>query len=299
MPLVDRYLIVDWSAANTPKLGKDSIWICEARRQGKSVALETPINIPTRAQAIEIFQNQAEQTIKMGQRLFAGFDFPFGYPAGTTSILTGTATGTANWASLWKKLHANIDDNDHNQSNRFDLAAEWNRQKFETPMYWGAPHQHHYDGLPHKKPVGDAFSAQEMRIVEMVQRPAKSVWQLAYSGAVGSQAMLGMARLEGVRQALGQACAVWPFETAFTENLIKPIILAEVYPSMFSVTTRAGEVKDAAQVRNVAALFARADINGELLRLMSAPPILSTSSKTKVLREEGWIVGAGHAIDPV
>ena len=34
MPLFDRYAIVDWSAANTPTTGKDSIWIALAEREG-------------------------------------------------------------------------------------------------------------------------------------------------------------------------------------------------------------------------------------------------------------------------
>ena len=46
MPLFDTYIIVDWSAARTPKTGRDSIWICRLGLDG-----ETVVNPPTRAAA--------------------------------------------------------------------------------------------------------------------------------------------------------------------------------------------------------------------------------------------------------
>ena len=40
MPLFDQYMIIDWSAANSPKRGKDSIWIARADRKATVHALE-------------------------------------------------------------------------------------------------------------------------------------------------------------------------------------------------------------------------------------------------------------------
>ena len=41
--MFDSFVIVDWSAANMPRVGRDSIWIC--RRCGDH---ETLVNPPTR-----------------------------------------------------------------------------------------------------------------------------------------------------------------------------------------------------------------------------------------------------------
>ena len=41
--MFDSFVVVDWSAANLPKVGRDSIWIC--RRCGDD---ETLVNPPTR-----------------------------------------------------------------------------------------------------------------------------------------------------------------------------------------------------------------------------------------------------------
>ena len=48
MPLFDRYIAVDWSAANSPKRGKDSIWICEFGPEGQVPS----VNPPTRQAAM-------------------------------------------------------------------------------------------------------------------------------------------------------------------------------------------------------------------------------------------------------
>ncbi len=49
MPLFDRYIAVDWSAANSPKRGKDLIWIGDLGPAGR-VPSENP---PTRHVAMD------------------------------------------------------------------------------------------------------------------------------------------------------------------------------------------------------------------------------------------------------
>ena len=36
--MFDTFLIVDWSAARTPKTGRDSIWICRHAPDGETVS---------------------------------------------------------------------------------------------------------------------------------------------------------------------------------------------------------------------------------------------------------------------
>ncbi len=288
--LFDTYVVIDWSAANAPKRGKDSIWIGEVRREQGRVRTKAPVNVPTRSEALARLTALFKTELAAGRRVFAGFDFPFGYPQGAAKIIAGTAR----WSALWAALADAIQDDDANRSNRYLLADRWNAEKFKTPHYWGRPHQHRYDNLGAKKPTGAAFRRREFRIVERWRPPAKSVWQLAYNGAVGSQAMLGMVRLATLRDSFRDACAVWPFETRWAEALEKPIAITEVYPSMFEPQFRKGDVKDAAQVRTVAKTYAALDQQGALHPLLSRPPGLKDLDNKKVLREEGWIVGAGH-----
>ncbi len=293
-PLFDTYLIVDWSAANTPKRGKDSIWIAEARRSARSVRVKAPVNPATRSEAMALLTDLIRRDIDRGKRVFAGFDFPFGYPAGAAAMIAGRP----GWEALWEALAASIQDGDDNTSNRYALADAWNATKFTKPLFWGRPHQHVYDSLSAKKPTTAAFRDIEFRIVEGWQPPAKSVWQLAYNGAVGSQALLGIARLENLRRTFEKDAAVWPFETMWNAKLDAPVIIAEVYPSMFEPRYEPGDVKDEAQVRTVATVFARSDANGALRKLLAKPDGLPLADARRVIAEEGWIVGAGHSKDP-
>ncbi|MEL6919491.1 MAG: precorrin-8X methylmutase [Pseudomonadota bacterium] len=271
--LIDRYLIVDWSAANTPKTGKDSIWF--ALHDGTQVVrLENP---RTRVAAMESIKSICRETISSGDRLLAGFDFAFGWPEGATaSLLSPQSQGYAAWQHLWRFLAENIEDHENNNNNAFELAGRLNQN---GAPFWGHPHQHknQYPGLGPRKPVGRCVP--EWRQVERVAKGAKSVWQLAYNGAVGRQSLLGIAHLEKLRKAFAGDVAVWPFEP-----LDKPLMLAEIYPSLFNVKPKEREVLDAAQVRTLAERFAALDAEGRLEPLLEVPD----ASRS----EEGWIIGA-------
>ncbi|MEO1251580.1 MAG: hypothetical protein AAFW81_04445 [Pseudomonadota bacterium] len=288
--LFDVYLIIDWSGANSPKRGKDSIWVAEVARNKGRIRSTTPVNPPTRAHAMALLAQRIDRHLGKGQRVFAGFDFPFGYPAGAAKTLTGRS----GWRALWTMLAREVEDGEDNASNRFALAARWNEERLRAPHFWGRPHAREIPGLPATKPTGAAFRSREYRIVERWRPPAKSVWQLAYNGAVGSQAMLGMARLEALRKSYRSCCAIWPYETRWASRLDRPLTIAEVYPSMMTPKLKPGEVKDAAQVRTVASAYARLDSDGAFGDMLARPAGLSAKDNRAVLAEEGWIVGAGH-----
>lgn len=298
MPLFDRYLIVDWSAANTPRRGKDSIWL--ALFDG--VSLTSLENIATRSAAMERIRSVLFDTLANGKRLLCGFDFAFGYPAGMSDRITGGD----DWRSLWERFHLLLKDEPDNRSNSFELAAQINREVFDQENaggpYWGHPHQHvqRYEGLSPTRNAPVFDQVPEFRRVEGIAKGAKSVWQLAYNGAVGRQAMLGIARLQTLRLApeLADHLAIWPFETGFAEDLEKPLILCEVYPSLFPVDPDLHRIKDAAQVASVAERFARLDEKSALHELLDAPAFLKGKDRKVVEAEEGWIVGAGHDLEP-
>ena len=59
MTLFDRYIAVDWSAANGAHRGKDSIWIAEREPEGDRPSL----NPPTRADAMTLLVERVGQQL--------------------------------------------------------------------------------------------------------------------------------------------------------------------------------------------------------------------------------------------
>lgn len=280
--LFDRYIAVDWSAANTPRRGRDSIWI------GDSAA--DALNPPTRHEAMAILTDRLLAARAAGQRVLVGFDFVFGYPEGAAEAIAGAG----GWSALWAYLaHAVVDEPD-NSSNRFHVAAAINR-RLAAPHYWGHPHQHRYEHLWPRRPAAYA-GIPERRRAEAFARTAQPVWKLTGVGAVGSQSLLGIARLAGLRRhpVLGPQLAIWPFDTGFAEDLTRPITVVEIYPSLFPLVDPAVTPKDRAQVETCVSRFAALDADGQLRAFLGAPPNLSPAERDVLLREEGWIAGVGH-----
>ncbi|EFL90685.1 precorrin-8X methylmutase [Ahrensia sp. R2A130] len=297
MPLYDRHVIVDWSAANTPKRGRDSIWLCAmeiAKGQVSETALE---NISTRDQAMTRLYEMIDEALAADKRLCIGLDFAFGYPRGGAKRMTGQGR----WDKVWNHLAAQVEDDDTNKSNRFDLAARLNRETFDDLQgpFWGLPNGHNgrYPGLGPKRPSYDALP--EKRLVEQRVPRAQPVWKLAYTGSVGSQTLLGIARLAALRARYGSKVAVWPFETDFAEKLEAPVLITEVYPSLMAARAESGLPKDAIQVRTLCSRFAGLDSRDGFAEHLACPSSLSDDDRKIVLAEEGWIVGASTGLaDP-
>jgi len=127
----DRFVVVDWSANSTPKLGRDSIWAAVRERAGET----TLTNLPTRAAAgdflVELFDSDQRATT------LVGVDFSLGFPAGTAAALG--STGTA-WSEMWALLADCISDDERNRNNRFAVAADLNdRITGGAAPFWGCP----------------------------------------------------------------------------------------------------------------------------------------------------------------
>ena len=271
-----RVIVLDWSAANVPRRGKDSIWIGEA---GGSAA--PPVNPPTRAAAQAYLAARIAAALAAGERLLIGADFPFGYPSGFSEMITGQPGALPLWA--WLSRH--LTDTDTNSSNRFRLAARINARLPGIGPFWGRPAGLDLPGLPARGTERHGHGLPEWRHADRLARGAQSVWKLFTTGSVGSQALTGIPRLEALRHAFPGQIAVWPFEPARRA----PVVLAEVFPSLINarVAAAAGYAcKDAAQVD----LLARA-----LHRLGDGiAPLLQPDATPQVLLDEGWILGLGH-----
>jgi precorrin-8X/cobalt-precorrin-8 methylmutase len=288
----DRYVAVDWSAANSPVTGKDSVWIGEAVHTVSGIELRPSRNPRTRSAAMAEIEDILGDALSRRERVMLGFDFVFGYPAGAAKALTGER----GWRALWWQLAGLVEDGDDNRSNRFEVAAHLNLQLADAGHhYWGHPPGREYVGLAPTRPVASYAEIAERRIAEDWSKGPQPVWKLTGAGSVGSQSMLGIARLERLRRdpRFAEHIAIWPFETGFEVDLSRAIIVVEIYPSLIDprpdVTPR-----DRAQVEGCVVRFAELDAAGMLVDILASPPGLSDRDREDILAEEGWIAGVGR-----
>ena len=234
-----------------------------------------------------------------GRRVLVGFDFPFGYPAGVAERLTGERSAFA----LWKWLATRIEDGERNDNNRYAVATEINRAYPGVGPCWGRPEGWDYPDVPFLGTDVQSRDAHpsERRIADRQAKGAKTVWQLAGAGSVGSQTLLGIPALERFRAApsLRGHVAVWPFEGGL-DVPVKPVVLAEVYPSLLREAVKAqtgpNDIRDCVQVRVNADAFASLDAAGRLETLFAGPQQLAPEQREQVVREEAWILGLGFEV---
>ncbi|MEL6196479.1 MAG: cobalamin biosynthesis protein CbiG [Pseudomonadota bacterium] len=296
--LFDLHVVVDWSAASAPARGSDSLWMA-AHHPDSRVVIANP---PTRRDAEEALVTLLREAVAGGQRVLVGFDFPFGYPAGAAAVMAGPGQ-PGDWRGVWARLADAIEEGARNANNRMAVASALNAEFGSGPgPFWGCHAGAATETLsPTKTPFPYVGWLSETRAVDARVKAVSSCWQLAYNGTVGGQALTGIAMLERLRRLsdLGPHLTVWPFETGLTPPEGPGIVLAEIYPSLVAGAVAAGrrdgEVKDRAQVRLLATAFATLDRQGALAPLFEGPPdALDAETAAQVVREEAWILGAGH-----
>ena len=276
--------MVDWSAASKPTTGKDSIWI--GLHAGGRTTVE---NIPTRHAATARLRALALDAIAAGERLLIGFDFPFGYPTGVAQHVTGNPQALA----LWDWLAERIKDAKDNSNNRFEISSRINRLYPGLGPFWGRPAHWDHPAIPTKARERHGEHPPERRLADRTAKGAKTVWQLAYAGSVGSQVLLGLPRLHQLRQdpELTGHVQVWPFETGLVPPSA-PVVIAEIYPSLIKPDPSEA-IKDAGQVRTVADWLAGLDRDGALSALFHGPEDASPEARRHIATEEAWILGLG------
>lgn len=280
--IFDRVLVVDWSASATPATGPgpNTIWVGDA--SGDAV---TARHFATRHAAEGWLAAEIATARDAGQRLLVGFDFAFGYPAGFAARLTGQASARA----VWRWLADHITDDAQNANNRFAVAAAINARMGDCGPFWGVPADAASAALAMKKPPFPCAGLAEMRAPDTAIKGAKSVWQLAGAGSVGSQSLTGLPAVHRLSQ--NDGVAVWPFD-APDRVAAAPVVLAEIYPSLLRDAVRAqvaqGWIPDAAQVRLLALSLWRLSRTGAMAALLAPPD-------HPALAEEGAVLGATHA----
>ena len=302
MPVFHTHIVVDWSARSkrSPvKPTKDAIWWAVARVNGGSVALCEPEYARTRHDTVQRLVRLIADELDKGRHVLVGFDFPFGYPQGVAAHVTGE--GSVSPLAMWGWLADRIKDAPNNANNRFRVAAAINKCYPGIGPCWG---RHASWACPDVPTKGSARTRQdchppERRIADQCAAGAKTVWQLAYAGSVGSQVLVGLPAVKGLIEEprIAGRAAVWPLQTDLRTPKA-PVVIAEVYPSLLreeiGERMRAGEIPDCAQVRVNAEAFARLDVDGGLPPLFSGASWLTHEQRRLVKSEEAWILGLGH-----
>jgi precorrin-8X/cobalt-precorrin-8 methylmutase len=298
--LFDLYVMVDWSAAATPKLGADSIWIAALGRNRRALRPVLLENLATRRDAAAVLRALFIGSVARQERVLAGFDFPLGYPAGLAKRL---GLSGAPWRAIWGEIARLLVDAPDNRNNRFSVVAELNRRLTgEAYPFWGCPARVAGSFLQpkhHRRHSADGFP--EHRLVDRRMRGPQPGWKLAGTGSAGGQALTGIPVLRALRDdpALRGHIQVWPFETGLAApagGRHAGVMMAEIYPSLVPAPRRAGEVKDSAQVRHLAAHFAALDAHGDLADLLAGDPSLTKAEQRAVERKEGWVLGVGSEV---
>jgi precorrin-8X/cobalt-precorrin-8 methylmutase len=297
MPLFDRYIAVDWSANNSPKSGKDSIWSALASHATGEVQTE---NHPTRHAAETWVLRELIASVRAGQRVLTGLDFPYGYPNGFAAALGGDGTP---WQDTWRYIASRIEDDEHNISNRFQVAAEINAKLGHNAPFWGRPAHLALPDLPAKKavvyrgasePGGLSEWRQAEEYLHRLRTTPQSVWKLAYNGSVGSQTLVGIPVLHRLRNHddLRNVSHVWPFEVGVPSLPpgIPAVIHAEIWPSIVPFDHESGSCRDEQQVRAVVKRWRELDGEDRLGDWFSTP------DDDRVRREEGWVLGVPSAL---
>jgi precorrin-8X/cobalt-precorrin-8 methylmutase len=289
--MFDTVIMVDWSAASVPRLGRDSIWLCR-----RDIAGEALLNAPTRHAARVLLAEWLAAAREQNHRVLLGFDFPFGYPAGFAARL---GLSGLPWRSVWDEIASLVEDDENNRNNRFDVAEALNRRISGSGFpFWGcpaAPARTHLQGKHHRRHHSDGLA--ERRIVDLYIPSAQPCWKLLGVGSVGGQALTGIPVARALRDdpRWCDQAQVWPFESGLNPPPEAPIVMAEVYPSLWAVERGPEETKDAAQVRAVAGYLAARDRAGELAALFVGDPRLSSTQRDVVEREEAWTLGVTAA----
>ena len=132
------------------------------------------------------------EAVRRGDRVLAGFDFPFGYPAGFAARL-GLA-GAPPWRATWDEIASLIEDDERNRNNRFEVGASLNERVSGGRFpFWGCPAgaAGRFLGPTHHR-GHDAEGLAEKRLIDTWMVGAQPCWKLAYTGSVGSQVLTGI-----------------------------------------------------------------------------------------------------------
>jgi precorrin-8X/cobalt-precorrin-8 methylmutase len=312
MPLFDAYVMVDWSASNRRRAGRqDCIWIAHGPRTAGDPFTVSP---PSRTNAEQLIRAQLEPIVAAKQgRVLICADFGYGYPTGFASLLSKSGCDEVPpWRIVWQYLKKHVQDDlgtkpgrqPTNRSNRFEVASGINAalSSPNSPRpFWCLFKAGSYDCVPQKRPPPLVWADENIELLRITDRRAESdsPFRLFGTGSVGGQVLTGIPRLESIRfdPEFAGCSAVWPFETGWapiTGTWLDPnvrVVHAEIYPSVRAPLS--DTIKDRGQVRAMWHWARDLDARNLLINEFAIPPGITSGSREDIVirSEEGWILG--------
>src|SRR5262249_16615622 len=127
------------------------------------------------------------------------------------------------------------------------------------------------------------FRVTEQRAASSKKARPQPVWKIAYAGAVGGQTMTGVPAIAKLQEKFPEM-RVWPFELplkTLTEDDLGGVrvVVAETLRGMGSAKPEAAEIRDEAQVRQLAEWLAERDASGKMGALFNPDHALSPADK--------------------
>ncbi len=284
MTMFNGYIMVDWSAANRPTTGANSIWVAELIGGKKNIE-----NFSTREETYDYLIDIISKT-KEKQRLLIGLDFAFGYPADAYDKFNceNKNVKNKNWKYLWTLISAQITDNHRNKNNRFEVAGKLNTHFKGGNPFWGHNVAHNFNNLVNNPPPENygIVLPREKRCIDTLTN-GKSVWNIYNPGSVGSQTLMGIPTLQKLKER--GDCCVWPFQDLDETKHV----IAEIYPSIWDIQGD-HDINDANQAYTVAKNIAYLDKNELLQNFLNAPFDYERDNKINegdITKKEGWMLG--------
>jgi len=234
MPLFDFYIMVDWSGGARRRGGRsDTIWIAHGPTIADAPLTDSPFS---RTEAIHLIHSLLVNEIESERRVLLCFDFAYGYPvdfAAALQSVTGKSDSDLPWLLVRQYLSEQIKDDEgtapdakpSNRSNRFEVANQINARLSADPKvagpFWCASPEAAYRYIPQNRPTepfqtAQGYAVKGLRLADKRARSG-SPFRLFGTASVGSQSLMGIARLHQLRNdyKLSAVSAVWPFETGW------------------------------------------------------------------------------------
>jgi hypothetical protein len=113
MPLLDFYIMVDWSGGARRRGGRaDAIWVAFGPRTGDAASTVSPHSW---TEAIQLVESILDKTVRSTQGVLLCSDFAYGYPvdfAAALQAVTGKSDRDLPWNTVWQYLSEHLKDDE-------------------------------------------------------------------------------------------------------------------------------------------------------------------------------------------
>lgn len=252
----DRYIGIDYSGAETPDSGLNSLRVYEASPDQEAVEVRGA-SVPKVNWARRAIAEWLLETLGRPQPTLVGIDHGFSFPL--------------------------------NYFEKYGLPKDWQAFLVDFQKHWPTDEKIYVDFV-REGVCGDGSARSgnsHWRRLTEVRARAKSVFHFDVPGSVAKSTHAGIPWLLYLRSRLGDRVHFWPFDG--WQIPIGKSAVVEIYPALWSHSlARDGRNPHQQDAYAAAEWLRRSDADGSLARFLN--PRLSESER-KVAEVEGWILG--------